>query len=187
MYLRTVCLKINLRLNNIFCYCLNIAFLSLLIIESSTHKSVSSHLWYHPNNFLTINLSSNSPLLNVPSSCSCLQTSSMSHQYSFSNSSTTSFAFSKLSISSQVLDSAMNPFHYTKYLSFPLTCCLFKILPTFHFFSPSIMTRAGCSFLCPSTCPTYLHILLILTTECIFTVLGSSNSTVFGNTIFFIL
>ena len=46
MYLRTVCLRINLRLNNIFYYCLNFAFLSLLIIESSNHKSVSDHLWY---------------------------------------------------------------------------------------------------------------------------------------------
>ena len=46
MYLRTVYLKINLKLNNIFCYCLNFAFLSLLIIKSSTHKSVSGHLWY---------------------------------------------------------------------------------------------------------------------------------------------
>jgi len=46
MYLRTVCLRINLRLNNIFCYCLNFAFLSLLIIKSSTHKPVSGYLWY---------------------------------------------------------------------------------------------------------------------------------------------
>ena len=46
MYLRAVCLRINLRLNNIFCYCLNFAFLSLLIIKSSTYKSVSGHLWY---------------------------------------------------------------------------------------------------------------------------------------------
>ena len=44
MYLRTVCLRINLRLNNIFCYCLNFAFLSLLIIKSSTYKSVSGYL-----------------------------------------------------------------------------------------------------------------------------------------------
>ena len=45
MYLRTICLRINLRLNNIFCYCLNFAFLSLMIIKSSTYKSVSGHLW----------------------------------------------------------------------------------------------------------------------------------------------
>ena len=46
IYLRTVYLRINLRLNNIFCYCLNFAFLSLLIIKLSTHKSVSGYLWY---------------------------------------------------------------------------------------------------------------------------------------------
>ena len=45
MYLRIVCLRINLRLNNIFCYCLNFTFLSILIIKSSTHKLVSGHLW----------------------------------------------------------------------------------------------------------------------------------------------
>ena len=49
------------------------------------------------------------------------------------------------------------------------------------------MTRAGYSFLCPSTCLIYLCILLTLTTKCIFTVLGSFNSTMFGNMIFFIL
>ena len=44
MYLRTIYLRINLRLNNIFCYCLNFTFLSLLIIKSLTYKSVSGHL-----------------------------------------------------------------------------------------------------------------------------------------------
>ena len=44
MYLRTICLRINLRLNNIFCYCLNFAFLILLNIKFLNHKSVSSHL-----------------------------------------------------------------------------------------------------------------------------------------------
>ena len=141
----------------------------------------------HSNNFLTVNLSGNSPLLNVLSSCSCLQTSSMSCQYSFSNSSTASFVFPKFSIPSQVLDSAVNPFHHTRYLFFPFTYHLFKILSISHSSSPLIMTRAGCFFLCSFTCPIYLCILLILTTKCIFTVLNSSNSTVFGNTIFFIL
>jgi len=45
MYLRTVCLRINLRLNNIFCCLSNFTFLSTLIIKSSNHKSVSGHLW----------------------------------------------------------------------------------------------------------------------------------------------
>jgi len=43
MYLRAVYLKINLKLNNIFYYYLNFAFLSLFIIKSLTHKSVSCH------------------------------------------------------------------------------------------------------------------------------------------------
>ena len=73
-----------------------------------------------PNNFLAINHPSSSPLLNVPSFLFCLLTSSISHQYSFSNSSIASFAFSKFSFSSQVSDSAMNPFYYTKYLFFLL-------------------------------------------------------------------
>ena len=44
MYLRTLYLKINLRLNNIFCYLSNFAFLSTLIIKSTNHKLVSGHL-----------------------------------------------------------------------------------------------------------------------------------------------
>jgi len=44
IYLRTVYLRINLRLNNIFCYYLNFAFLSLLIIKLLTHKLISGYL-----------------------------------------------------------------------------------------------------------------------------------------------
>jgi len=71
----------------------------------------------------------------------------------------------------------MNPFQHTKYLSFPLTFLLFSIRSTSHSSFPSIMTGAGCSFLCPSTCPTYCCTLLTLTTGYIFTVVGSSNLT----------
>ena len=46
MYLRTVCLRMNLRYNNIFCHLSNFTFLSLLIAKSANHKSVSGHLWY---------------------------------------------------------------------------------------------------------------------------------------------
>ena len=139
------------------------------------------------NSFFAINYPGSSSLLNIFSFLSCYLTSFMSHQYSFSYSLTASFTFSRFFLPSQVSDSAMNLFYHTKYLFFPCIRCLFRILSTFHSFSPSITTGAGCSFLCPSTCPTYLHILLMLTTECIFTVLGSSNSTVFDDTIFFIL
>jgi len=46
MYLRTVCLRMNLRLNNIFCCLSNFTFLNTLIIRSTNYKSVSGHLWY---------------------------------------------------------------------------------------------------------------------------------------------
>ena len=106
------------------------------------------------NNFFAVNFPGSSPLLNIPSFLFCLLTSSISCWYSFSNSSTASFAFSKFSFPSQVSDSAVNPFYFTKYLSFPLIHCLFRILSISHSFSPSIITGAGYSFLCPSTCPT---------------------------------
>ena len=119
----------------------------------------------HPNSFFVVNCSGSSPLLNVPFSLSCCLTSSMSCWYSFLYSLTASFAFSRFSLPFQVSDSTVNPFYYTKYLSFPYIHCLFRILSTSHSSSSSIMTGAGCSFLCPSTCPTYLCILLTLTTK----------------------
>ena len=113
--------------------------------------------------------------------------SSISCRYSFSNSLIASFAFFKFSLPSHVSDSAVNPFYHTKYLSFPLTHCLFNILSTSYFSSSLIITGAVCSFFYPSTCPMYLRILLSLTTRCIFIVLGSSNSTTFVDTILFTL
>ena len=139
------------------------------------------------NSFFTVNCPGSSSLLNVPSSLSCYLTSSMFCWYSFSNSSNTLFVFSKFSISSQVSDSAVNPFHHTRYLSFSLIHCLFNILLIFHSSSLSIMTGAGCSFLYSSTCSMYLCILLTFTTGYILIVLGNSNSTIFADTIFFTL
>ena len=95
-----------------------------------------------------------------------------------------SFVFFKFSFPFQVSDSAVNPFQCTKYLFFPLTRHLFRILSTSHSSSSSIITGAGCSLLCPSTCPTYHRILLTFTTRCTFTVLDNSNSTVFNDTTF---
>ena len=141
----------------------------------------------YPNSFFAINHSGSSSLLNIPFSFSCHLTSSISYQYSFSNSSTAPFVFFKFSISSQVLDSAVNPFYHTKYLSFPLIHRLFSILSTSYSSSSLIITGAGCSFLCPLTCPIYLHILLMFTTRCILIILDNSNSTTFVNTIFFTL
>jgi len=150
-------------------------FLSNLLQYSWSYR-LSNHLY----SFFTVNLPGSSPRWNVPSSRSCRATSSVSCRYSFSNSSIASFAFFKFSLLSQVSDSAVNPFQRTKYLSLPLIFLLFSILSTFHSSSPSIMTGASCSFLCPSTCPIYHRILLTFTTGCILTVLGSSNLTVRG-------
>ena len=44
IYSRTIYLRINLRLNNIFYHLSNFAFLSLLITKSANHKLVSGHL-----------------------------------------------------------------------------------------------------------------------------------------------
>ena len=139
------------------------------------------------NSFLAVNFLGNSSFLNVSSLCSCLATSSISCWYSFSNSSIASFAFFKFFFPFYVFDSAVNPFQYTRYLFFPLICCLFKILFISYSSSSLIIIGASCSFFCPSTCFMYLRILLTFTTRCIFTILGSSNSTVFGNMIFLIL
>ena len=162
-------------------------FHCLQFLSSLSQYSWSYLLSNYPNSFLVVNLPGNSPLLNIPFSHSCLTTSSMSRQYSFSNSSIAFFAFFKFSLPSQVLDSVVNPFQHTRYLSLPLTRCLFNILFTFYSSSPLIITGASYSFLCSSICPIYCHILLIFTTRCIFTVLGSSNSTVFNDMIFLIL
>ena len=156
-------------------------------LSNLSQYSWSYHLSDHPYSFLAVNLPGSSPRWNIPSSHSCHATSSVSRRYSFSNSSIASFAFLKFSLSSQVSDSAVNPFQHTKYLSFSLTHRLFKILSTSHSSSPLIITGSGCSFFCPFTCPIYRHILLMLTTRCIFTVLGNSNLTAFNDIISLIL
>ena len=151
-------------------------------------SNLSQYFWLyclfdHPYNIFTVNFPDNSPHLNVIFLRSCYATSSMSCRYSFSNSSIAFFAFFKFSLPFQVLDSVVNPFQCTRYLSFSLTHCLFRILSTSHSSSPLIITRAGCFFFCPSTCLIYLRILLTLTTGYILTVLGSSNLTAFDDTI----
>ena len=155
-------------------------------------SNLSQYSWLyclsnHLNSFLVMNLPGNSPLLNVSSLCSYLTTSSISCWYSFLNSLIVSFAFFKFSLPSYVSDSTVNPFQHTRYLFFLLTCHLFNIFSTFYSSFPLIITGAGCSFLCPSICPTYCCILLTLTIRCIFIVLDSYNSTAFNNTIFLIL
>ena len=126
----------------------------LQFLSNLFQYSWSYFLFVHPNNFFAVNLPSNSPLLNVHSSLSCFLTSSISHLYSFSNSSIASLAFPKFSLPSQVSNSTVNPFHRTRYLSFSLIFHLFNILSTSHSSFSSIMTGTSCFFLCPSTCPT---------------------------------
>ena len=162
-------------------------FHCLQFLSNPAQYSLSYLLSDKPNSFLAVNCPGSFSLLSILSFFFCLLMSSISHWYFFSNSSTASFAFSRFSIPSQVSDSAVNPLHCTRYLSFSLIHCLFNILSTFYSFSPSIITGASCFFFCPSTCPIYLCILLTFTTGCIFTVLDNSNSTTFVDTIFFIL
>ena len=88
----------------------HLPFHHLQFLSNLPQYSWSYLLFDHPKSFLAMNLPSNSHLSNIPSSHSCFAISSWSCQYSFSNSSIASFAFFKFSLSSQVFNSAMNPF-----------------------------------------------------------------------------
>ena len=122
------------------------------------------------------------------SSASChLTSSSSSLQYSLLNSSTNFIVFLRFSLLSHVSSSAVHPFHRTKYLSLPRTFLLFIIFSTSHSSSPSITTGCGASFLWSSTCDLYHRTQLTLTTGCIFTVVGRSNSIVLLEMIAFTL
>ena len=99
-------------------------FHCLQFLSNLPQYSSSYFLSDHPNNLFAVNLPGNSPLSNIPSSLSCQFTSSVFCRYSLSNFSIASFAFPRFSLSSQVSDSAVNPFYHTRYLSFPLICCL---------------------------------------------------------------
>ena len=156
-------LQICWQCNNIFFSFFHFSFHHFQFLSSLSQYSSSYFLPDYPNNFFTVNLPGSSPLLYTPFSLSCWFISSLSLLYSFLNSLITSFAFSKFSFSSQVLDSAVNPFYLTRYLFFSLTHHLFKILSTSYSSSSSIITGAGCSFFCPFTCPMYLCILLVMT------------------------
>ena len=111
----------------------------------------------------------------LSSFASCHLTFSSSLQYFLSNSLTNSIVFFKFSLLSHISSSAVHLFHHTKYLSLPHTL-LFMIFSTSHSSSPSITTSCGASFFCPSICDLYFRTLLTLTTGCILTVLGNSNS-----------
>ena len=107
---------------------------------------------FHLYNIFTIYFPGSSPLLKslslALSNFSCLLTSMF---ILLSNSATNFFVFSKSSFFSQLLYSAINPFHHTKYLTTLLTFLLFKIFSISHSLTPSISIGLTFSFLCSST------------------------------------
>ena len=129
-------------------------FLSNFLKYSSSNFP-SSHLY----NIFTVNFPSNSPLLksfsSAISSFSCLLTSAFILPL---NSSNISLAFPKSFFLFQILYSAVNPFHHTKYLSTPLIFLLFNIFSISHSLTPSISIGFPSSFFCPSTCFLYCTI-----------------------------
>ena len=107
-----------------------------------------SHLY----NIFAIYFPDNSPILksfsSAISSFSCLLTSILILS---SNSTTNSFVFSKSSSFSQLLCSIVNLFHHTKYFTTFLSFCLFNILSTFYFSTPSTSISFTSSFFCSPT------------------------------------
>jgi len=91
---------------------------------------------------------------------------------------TTSFAFPKSSSLFYVSCSAINPFHYTKYLTTSLIFLLFKTFFTFHSSTPSTSTSFTSSTFCSSTCSLYYTIQLTFTIRWIFIQVSNCNLTV---------
>ena len=135
-------------------------FLSNFLRYSSSNF-LSSHLY----NTFAVNLPGSFPLLkslfSAISILSCLLTSTFIYS---SNSPNASFAFSKFSLLSQVLYSAVNLFHHTRYLSTPLIFLLFSIFSTSHSLIPFTSIGFPSSLFCPPTCSLYRTIQLMLTT-----------------------
>ena len=144
----------------------NLAPFHLLQFLSNLFKySQSNFLLSHLYNIFAVNFPS-------ISSCSFFILLS-SFLYSFSYSSTASFAFFRFVPFSHESSSAMYPFHLTKYSHLPYLFLLFIIFSISYSSSPSIITRrAGC-FFCPRTCSLYLLILLMFTTGWILIVLAT--------------
>ena len=71
----------------------HLSFHRLQFLSSLLQYSWLYLLSNYLNNFFTVNLPGNSPLLYTPSSCSCLAMSSISYQYSFLNSLIAFFVF----------------------------------------------------------------------------------------------
>ena len=137
----------------------------------------------YPYNIFAINFPGNFPLPKSFSSAisnfSCLLTSVF---ILLSNSSNTFLAFTKAFFLSQVLCSAVNPFHRTKYFFTPLIFLLFNIFSISHSSTPSISIGFSSSFFCLSTDFLYRTIRLMFTTGWILIKIGSHNLTALVDT-----
>ena len=121
---------------------LSLFFYLFQFLSNFLRYSFLNFLSSYPDNNFTVYFSGNSLLLNsstlgfnftlyLYSTLSCLLTSTANLP---SNSSTSSFIFSKFSSFFQVSLSIINPFHCTKYPSTPLIFILFNIFFYFPFF-----------------------------------------------------
>ena len=126
----------------------------------------SNFLLFYLYNIFTIYFPGNPPLLKFFSSTipnfSCILTSVFILPL---NSATTFFMFSKSSSFSQLLCSAVNSFHCTRYFTTPLTFLLFNIISTFYSLTLSTSTGFTSSFFCPPTWFLYCTTQLTFTTE----------------------
>ena len=95
-----------------------------------------------------------------------------------SNLATTSFASPKFSFFFHVSCSAINSFHYTKYLTTPLILLLFKIFSTSHSSTPSSSTSFASFTFCSFTYSLYHTIQLTFTTRWILIKVSNHNLTV---------
>ena len=180
--------------SNFFTYSSSLFFLLLFhlfqFFSSFFRYSFLNFLLFYLYNHFTIYFLSNSILLN--SSALGFHFgfhffSTLSYFLTFisnfpSNSFTNSFTFPKSSSFSYISLSAVNPFHYTKYLSTPCIFLLFNIFLTSYSSTPFISIGLVSSFFCPSTCSLYHTILLTFTTGWILIEVGSCSLTTLVDT-----
>ena len=144
-------------------------FYLLQFLSSFFRYSQSNFPLSYPYNIFAVNL----PSISLCSSFILLP----SFPYSFSYSSTASFAFFRFVSFSHKSSSAVYSFYLIKYSYLLYLLLLFIIFSTSYSSSPSIITGRASCFFCPQTCSLYLLILLTFTTGWILTVFGNSSST----------
>ena len=110
---------------------------------------------------------------------SCLLTSVFTLSSNFA---TIFFAFSKSFFLSQLLYSAVNLFHHTKYFTTLSTFLLFNIFSISHSLTPSISTNFTSFTFCLLTCSLYHTAQLTFTTRWILIKAGSHNLTALVDT-----